>query len=241
MNPIMKHKLLLTLTLAATLLPQALRAGENDKWTFDVTLYGLAAGMSGEVGVGPINADVDVGFDKIWDNLELGAMGKLRVGYDRWALNADVIYMGLGASKNGVSADLDQWVVEPSLSYRFCKEFELLAGARYNNLSGEIRGPFGRNPTGTQDWWDPIVGVNLSLPFAKKFSFNVRGDVGGFGVGSDLTWQAFPYLGWQFTQWGSLQAGYRWVSTDYETGSGLNRFKYDILTSGPQVGFTLHF
>jgi len=241
MNPIMKHKLLFTLTLAATLLPSALRAGENDKWTFDVTLYGLAAGMSGEVGVGPLNADVDVGFDKIWDNLEFGAMGKLRVGYDRWAFTTDVIFMGLGASKNGVSADLDQWVVEPSLSYRLCKEFELLAGARYNNLSGEIRGPFGRNPTGTQDWWDPIVGANLSLPFAKKFSFNVRGDIGGFGVGSDLTWQAFPYLGWQFTQWGSLQVGYRWVSTDYETGSGASRFKYDMLTQGPQVGFTLHF
>jgi hypothetical protein len=35
--------------------------------------------------------------------------------------------------------------------------------------------------------------------------------------------------------------GYRFLSTDYETGSGLNRFKYDILSQGPQLGLTLHF
>jgi hypothetical protein len=241
----MKHKILFTLALAAALLPPALRADETNKWTCDVTLYGLAAGMSGDVTVRGIPADVDIGFDKIWDNLEFGAMGKVRVGYERWALTTDVIYMALGASKNGVSADLDQWVVEPTLSYAFCKEFELLAGTRYNNLSGEIRGPgvlpTPRIPTGTQDWWDPIVGTNLRLPLGRNFSFNVRGDVGGFGVGSDFTWQAFPWFGWQFAKWGSLQAGYRWVYSDYETGSGTGKFKYDILTQGPQLGLTFHF
>jgi hypothetical protein len=214
---------------------------QKDKWTFDLSLYGLASGMSGDVTVRGVNADLDVGFDEIWDNLEFGAMGSMRVGYERWALQTEVIYMGLGASKNGVSADMDQWIVEPTLGYTVCKEFEALAGVRYNNLSGEIRGPFGRNPSGTQDWWDPIVGANLRLPFAKKLSFNVRGDIGGFGIGSDLTWQAFPYLSWQVTKWGSLQAGYRWVYVDYETGSGTSRFRYDVLTQGPQLGFTLHF
>jgi hypothetical protein len=237
----MKHRLLFTLTLATALLPSALRAAESDKWSLDVSLYGLAAGMSGEVGIGPVNADVDFGFDKVWDNLDFAMMGKVRVGYARWALNADVVYMDLGASRNGVTVEMEQWMVEPSLSYTVCKGFEALAGARYNNLNAEIRGPLGRNPSGTQEWWDPIVGANLSLPLGKKCSFTVRGDIGGFGVGSDLTWQAFPYFGWQFAQWGSLQAGYRWVYTDYETGSGASRFKYDILTSGPQIGFTFHF
>ena len=215
------------------------------EWTFDASLYGLAAGMTGDIGIGPVNADVDLGFDKIWENLEFGAMGKLRLGYERWALTADVVYMGLGASKEGVSADMDQWLVEPSISYRACKCLEPLAGVRYNNLSGEIRGPgvlpTPRIPTGTQEWWDPIVGANLNLPLGKAFSFNLRGDIGGFGVGSDLTWQVFPWFGWQFTRWGSVQAGYRLVYNDYETGSGASRFKYDILTQGPQIGITFSF
>ncbi len=243
---------------AALLCPPAASADEASEWSFDVSLYGLAVGMSGDIGIGPINADVDAGFDTIWDNLEFGAMGTVRVGYNRWALSTDVIYMGLGASRNGVTVDFDQWMVEPTLSYRVCKYFEPLAGVRYNNLSGELRGPNlqRRGPgilpgpglldgpgvrSGTQDWWDPIVGANFHLPFARNFSFNVRGDIGGFGVGSDFTWQAFPCVSWQFAKWGSLQAGYRWVYIDYETGSGASRFKYDILNQGPQFGVTFHF
>ena len=237
----MKHRLLFTLALASALLPSALRAEENKLWTFDVSLYGLAAGMSGDVGIGLINAPVDFGFDKVWDNLEFAMMGKVRVGYDRWALTTDVVFMGLGSSKNGVTVDMDQWMVEPTLSYRVSKYFEPLAGVRYNNLSGEIQGPLGRNPGGTQEWWDPIVGANLSLPLGKKFSFKVRGDIGGFGAGSDFTWQAYPHFDWQFTKWGSLQFGYRWLDVDYETGSGASRFKYDMLIQGPQLGLTFHF
>ena len=236
------HIILATATLG---LAPNLTLAQTNHWTFDVSLYGLAAGMSGDVIAKGIPADLNVGFDKIWNNLEMSAMGTLRVGYDRWALTTDVIYMGLGASKGGLSADLDQWVVEPTLSYRVYPGFELLAGTRYNNISGEIRGPgilpTPRVVTGTQAWWDPIVGANLSLPLGKKFSVNVRGDIGGFGAGSDLTWQAFPYVNWQVARAFSLQAGYRWVYTDYETGSGFNRFKYDVLTQGPQVGFTFHF
>lgn len=228
-------------TLLITAGPAPAQDDAKNKWSFDATLYGLAAGMSGDVGLGRVDADVDVGFDDVLDNLEFGAMGKVRVGYERWALATDVIYMGLGASKNGVSVDLDQWVVEPTLGYTVCKGFELLAGVRYNNLSVDVRGPFGRNPSGTEDWWDPIVGANLSLPFAKKFSLDLRGDIGGFGVGSDLTWQAFPSVSWHLSRSCSLHAGYRWVYTDYEDGSGRDRFKYDILTQGPQLGFTFHF
>ena len=56
-----------------------------------------------------------------------------------------------------------------------------------------------------------------------------------------LTWQVFPYLSWQFTKWGSLQVGYRWLDMNYETGSGASRFKYDMLNQGAQIGFTFHF
>jgi hypothetical protein len=201
--------------------------------------------MSGNVGIGPVKADVDFGFDKVWDNLEFAAMGTVRVGYDRWALTTDVIYMGLGTSKNDVIVDMDQWMVEPTISYQVSKYVEPLVGVRYNNLNAEIRRP-GILPTprvrsGTQDWWDPIVGANLRLPLGKNLSLNLRGDIGGFGVGSDLTWQVFPFLGWRFAKWGSLQAGYRWFYMDYESGSGSSRFEYDMLIQGPQIGFTLHF
>ena len=112
---------------------------------------------------------------------------------------------------------------------------------RYNNIHLDLNGPFELNPSDTQSWWDPIIGGHVSLPIWKGFSLEAIGDYGGFDVGSESTWQVFPYVNWQISKLFSLQAGYRWLYTDYETGSGLNRFKYDIMTSGPQVGFTLHF
>jgi len=237
----MKPKLLLALALAATLLPAALRAEDPNPWTLDVSLYGVAASMSGTAGLGPIDADVDVGFDKILDNLNFGAMGAVRVGYDRWAVSTDVIYMDVEGSEGSFNAKVQQWMVQPQLEYRICEHFGLYAGARYNSIDLELDGPLGVNPSNTESWWDPVVGARVSLPLGNKFTFNVSGDVGGFGVGSDLTWQAFPYFSWQFTRWGSLQVGYRLLYTDYENGSGLNRFKYDILTHGPQLGVTFHF
>jgi hypothetical protein len=89
---------LIGLSLASSPLSLALE-WPDDKWTFDVSLYGLAAGMSGDVAARGIRADLDLGFDDILDNLDFGAMGKVRVGYDRWSFNAEVIYMSLSASR----------------------------------------------------------------------------------------------------------------------------------------------
>ena len=234
-------KFLFTLTLATALLPSVLRAEETNKWTFDASLYGLAAGMSGNVAVKGVPADVNVGFDKILENLKFGAMGSARVGYEHWALSTEVIYMDLEANKGPFTARAEQWMVQPALEYQVCRYFGAYAGTRYNSIHLALNGPAGVNPSGTQDWWDPILGARASLPLGKKFSFNVSGDIGGFGVGSDLTWQALPFINWQVSKIMSVQVGYRFLYTDYETGGGLNRFKYDMLTSGPQIGFTLHF
>ena len=39
----------------------------------------------------------------------------------------------------------------------------------------------------------------------------------------------------------SLEFGYRWLDTNYESGEGITFFKYDVLTQGPIVGFAFKF
>jgi hypothetical protein len=120
----------------------------------------------------------------------------------------------------------------------------VFAGTRYNNIGGGItfNGPAGYVRSGTQDWWDPIVGVNLAFPIVEDcLSIAGRFDVGGFGVASHFTWQAYPHLNWRFARWGSMQIGFRWLGTDYEAGSGADRFRFDVLLQGPQIGFSAHF
>ena len=237
----MKPNILITLALGGLLVVSALCAEETNHWTFDVAIYGLAPSMSGNLAVKGIPADLDVGFDKIWDNLHSAGMGTVRLGYDRWALSTDVIYMDLEGIKGPFTIGIQQWMVLPALEYRLHRQITVFAGAQYNSLNVDLSGPHSRNPSGTQDWWDPIVGAQLSQPLGNHFSLNVRGDIGGFGAASDLTWQAFPYVNWQFAKWGALQLGYRWIYANYEIGSGSNRFKYDVLTQGPQLGVTFTF
>jgi len=240
-----KPKLIGAALLGALLFPTASAfAEETNHWRVDTSLNLFLAGLSGDVTARGIPAELDLSFGDIVENLEFAAAGRITVGYDRWSLSTEVSFMGLGASTRAASVDMDQWLVEPTVGYRFCKWFEGFAGARYNRIDGEIRfkGPLGKVATGTQDWWDPIVGAQLSLPVVgKNLTFDGRFDAGGFGAGSDLTWQAFPYLNWRFAKWGSAQLGYRWLGTDYETGSGTSRFVYDVVVQGPQIGFTMHF
>ncbi len=214
---------------------------EDDRWSVELSVFVLGSGMDGTIGIAGREADIDVSFEDILENLELGGMGSVRATRGLWSFTTEVIYMGLGGSRGPVSADVDQWLVEPSASFRVSDRFETIVGARYVNLSTEIRGPFGRNPSGTVDWWDPFIGARMMLPMNDAWTFNLRGDVGGFGVGSDFAWQIFPFLSWQFGDRASMQVGFRWLSADYEEGSGLDEFRYDVVTSGPQAGVTFRF
>jgi hypothetical protein len=225
------------IVFAAAVFPASVRA-QDDRWTVDLSVFLLGAGMDGTIGVAGNEADIDVSFGDVVENLEMGGMGSLRAARGRWASTTEIIYMGLGGSNGPFAADLDQWNVEPSASFRVSDRFETIVGARYTNLSTEIRGPFGRNPSGTVDWWDPIIGARLMLPMGEAWTFNLRGDVGGFGVGSDFAWQVFPYVSWQFGERASMQAGYRALSIDYDDGSGPSEFEYDIVTQGAQLGVT---
>ncbi len=215
------------------------------KWFGEVQLYGLGAGMSGQVGVGPVTANIDPSFHDILDHLQFGAMGRARVGWGPLSISTDVIYMRLGGDKGGFSADVDQWMVQPQLEYTFCKYLMGYAGARYNNLGAEIsgHGPLGnfRSASSTEQWTDAVVGGWITVPIYKTLSFSLRGDVGGFQAGSDISWQLEPLLNWQFCKHVGVFAGYRWLYTNYETGSGLSHFKYDVMAQGFELGIGVRF
>ena len=41
-------------------------------------------------------------------------------------------------------------------------------------------------------------------------------------------------------EWAIL-AGYRALAQDYSTGSGINRFRWDVTLQGPVLGFSMRF
>ena len=94
-------------------------------------------------------------------------------------------------------------------------------------------------------WADPLVGLRLRHQFAPGLNFVASGDVGGFGVGSQFSWQALAAINYDFCVrnnviWSGM-LGYKALFVDYSKGSGLTRYEYDTTMHGPIFGITARF
>ena len=66
-------------------------------------------------------------------------------------------------------------------------------------------------------------------------------DVGGFGVGSELTWQAFSSVGFDLSPRVSMEFGWRWLDVDYDNEDEDDPFEYDVRYQGPVAGIAIRF
>ncbi len=74
-------------------------------------------------------------------------------------------------------------------------------------------------PTGIEGdrWWvDPIVGARARLNLTRWLYLGLQGDVGGFGVGSQITWNVQAGVGINITRNIYTEAGYRYMYVDYD-------------------------
>lgn len=88
-----------------------------------------------------------------------------------------------------------------------------------------------------KDWFDPILGVRAQWNFNDKWFLAGRSDIGGFSVGSDLTWSVQGTVGYRFTEKVSAELGYRYLDTDYKDGA----FTYDMAEHGIFTGLNIVF
>ena len=88
-----------------------------------------------------------------------------------------------------------------------------------------------------KDWIDPILGVRAQWNFNDKWFLAGRSDIGGFSVGSDLTWSLQGTVGYRFTEKVSAELGYRYLDTDYKDGD----FTYDMAEHGIFTGLNITF
>lgn len=220
------------------------------EWKHEFAPYVWGAGIDGTTTVGTVEADVDMSFGDILDDLETGFMGAYRATRERFSVTVDGIYMGLGSAGRGpagyVKADvgLDQSALEVAVGYEVMERLVVLAGLRYNDLSVdlEVAGPLGtRTLSQGESWLDPVIGATYTIPFAKNWSLTLRGDVGGFGVGSNFAWQGLGTLRWQVAERVGVLGAYRYINMDYDTGKGANYFEYDMSLSGPALGVVFTF
>jgi hypothetical protein len=221
-----------------------------DEWRQTVFLYGMGATIDGDAQIGPLEVPVDVGMSDFFDALKFGAMAAYRVENDKWSFAGDVTYMNLGWSETtergraSLGLDVEQITVMATAGRRLTPHLEALFSLAYFDVSADLRVRLlqqVRTASRDASWVDPLVGLNYEVPVSSKLRFTLRGDVGGFGVGSDLTWHALTKLSYQQSDRLSWYLGYRAIAYDYEDGKDLNYQHYDLVQHGPGAGIAFHF
>ncbi|MBE0455543.1 MAG: hypothetical protein IBX58_18060 [Roseovarius sp.] len=97
---------------------------------------------------------------------------------------------------------------------------------------------------GEESWIDPIFGASLTQSFLQHWNFKLRGDVGGFGINSNVTWSVTAGFGYDFPLGkvnSSAFLGYRAIGTDYSSGGQSDRFTWDVIFHGPLIGLSFSF
>ncbi|WP_312412932.1 hypothetical protein [Shinella sp.] len=150
-----------------------------------------------------------------------------------------------------IDADVDtrEFMATLQGGYRVIDTPELsldaLGGARFWYISNDVSvtasypglGRISASHEESFGWVDPVIGARLFVNLTDKLSIQGQIDIGGFGVGSDLTWSALATVNYTFTDNLSVSAGYKVLDVDYEHDGHV----FDTRLSGPVLGLTYRF
>jgi hypothetical protein len=183
-------------------------------------------------------------------------MTNLDLRRKRIGVFTDVIFMSLSSDQKttpippsfvGFTANDKEFIVDPEAYFRPVDlplgSIDAIGGGRYWHLNNSLDLiPVDTTQATitagqTQDWIDPVFGARFRLELYKGSFVDIHGDAGGFGVGSQLTYQTYAGIGQEFKKRYSILLGYRYMFGDYKNGG----FLYDVHVSGLQAGFGIRF
>jgi hypothetical protein len=227
-------------------------------WTLTISPYLWGASLNGDAAVFGHKRAVDVPFRDTLKDLQFGIMGAVELqrgnlGFYFNGQYADVesqqqlrrIDIGVGMRTTMLAAGAYYRVHEMALGgdtvHGTPRVFALepLAGVRWTRLTGNIR-VLGIGLSESESWLDPYVGTRMTLDLDERWNLFAEGDVGGFGVGSRVTYNAQAYLGYRTSLFGrptTLRAGYRVLYQDYREGG----FQWNVTQHGPVLGASMQF
>jgi hypothetical protein len=226
-------------------------------WHVDwVPFYLWFSGLSGNVGAaGQPPAPVSVSFSDVFKQLNIGMMTNMDVRRKRVGVYTDLIFMSLSSDQKttpigntyiGFTANVKELILDPQLYVRVVEKergsIDAIGGGRFWHLNNSLDLFPPNNQTTvtagqTESWIDPVFGARGRLNLNKGLFLNLNGDVGGFGVGSQQTYQIYTGMGKEFKKKFSMLMGYRYMYVDYKNGG----FLYNTHMSGLQAGFNIRF
>ena len=228
-------------------------AKESKPWSINFAPYGWVTAVDGTVTLRGITSHVHESGIEVLKSLQFAFMAAAEIRYKRWGILGDFIYAktsSLSSTPRGIlfsttTADLEQFIGTFLLEYRPLEAkwgfIDVLAGARVYSITSSLHLQGNLLPdfdiSRHISWVDPIIGLKGRIQISRWFFINAYGDVGGFGAGSDLTWQALLGSGFQVSRWFAIIAGYRALGYDFQQ----NEARLDLISHGPYAGIELSF
>jgi hypothetical protein len=225
---------------------------EKDGWTFAVSPYFWAAGMSGDTGLfGLPTVHMDMDFGDILNELDFAAMAIGEARYDRYSIFTDIMYTKISSGRgtprgiiaDNVSVTSETFAGLVGAGYSVLQSdrgnLDVVAGLRIWNASTEIAFSGGildgvkREDSAT--WVDGLGGIRAKYSITDKVYFTGWGLVGGGGA--DVDWDVAGGIGYSFNEKVSAVAGYRALGVDYSNDG----FVMNVVEQGPIFGVVMHF
>lgn len=242
--------------------PVAVKPAGDDRWQFNIAPYLWGAGLNGDVTIGRVEEEVDLNFIDILKDFSFGGMLYAEARKPRYGIFTNMFFVRTKDDSSGtIDTDVKSDTAQVALGgfYRVIDwqwgegsngrplklAVEPLAGVRWSYLRAEIELSGGGavdlpQADRSESFVDPIVGVRLGSGLSEDWLAFVTADVGGFGVGSDYSWNVQGYVGYRMTMFGiptELSLGYRALHQKYEDGD----FEWDVTQHGPILGVTYNF
>lgn len=228
------------------------KSSDPKKWHYQFIPAAWFPTMSTKIEIGSRTLQSTIKPRDILKDIDMSYAGRIEANNRDWGLFAD--FYNLRASQNITAnigtlgrSELRNTILQCAAFKRWYSadeknHYDLLAGFRYYALSLEIdlADPL---PTLKKDpnWIDPIIGGRANFKLSKNLNFDLYGDIGGFGAGSEFTWRASGIFDWQLSEGFSLDAGYNAFAYKYDKGGRFDKIKTDMQMYGPTLGLNFKF
>ncbi|MFV1987835.1 MAG: hypothetical protein ACC682_11180 [Gemmatimonadota bacterium] len=212
------------------------------QWQFQVTPYIWWNGLSGDVRVegGPV-----VSLESEVSDFDVAPLLTFRGSNGRIGFLTDLAFTSGSSTARALNevrlVEVDNFIGTGLVTYDVTSagnsEVFVAGGLRILNAKAKVPALNGGvESEASRTWVDPVFGLGGS--FGDRVTVTGYGDLGGFGISSDFTYQLYGALGYRFTGATSAQLGYRLVSNDYMDG---NQYLYNVRQGGFLLGVTFGF
>jgi len=216
-------------------------ASQDDGWRLRLTPYLWAPSVDGTLKVDGDGGDAEEEGGSALDYLSGAAMLSIEARRGDWSILGDFVWASFdmegtldGPLMTPFEASNEEVVVGLAAARTIARgesgRVDGVFGLRYlhADVGVDPQGGTGLDHSASANQFDPFLGLRGHFGGDSGLFGNPYGDVGGFGISSDLTWQLIAGSGWAW-DWGDVQLGWRAIGYDFEDGGLL----YDLTASGP--------